>query len=198
MNSKNPNHPKKGCSTLVEPIRTKAAIRRIKKRLYDSPRNHALFVFGINTAYRAQEILSVRVSQVRKLKPGDELKIFQPKTKSYRRVSVNGPAVDCVQRLLGSRFYYDNDFLFQSRRFPEEPIQVVYLSRLVKEWCRDEGLEGNFASHTLRKTWGHWQYKRKTHLATIMKAFGHSTEAQTMAYLCIHPRDVAKLYKMEL
>ena len=56
----NPNHPKLGDTTKVEPIRTVNAINKIKKNLAPSPRNFALFVVGINTAYRASELLSIR------------------------------------------------------------------------------------------------------------------------------------------
>jgi integrase len=54
----NLNHPKKGSLIIVEPIRERAAIKRIKKLLESKPRDYCLFIFGINTAYRASEILS--------------------------------------------------------------------------------------------------------------------------------------------
>lgn len=56
----NPNHPKLGDTIKVEPIRTVNAINKIKKALAPSPRNLALFVVGINTAYRASELLQSR------------------------------------------------------------------------------------------------------------------------------------------
>jgi hypothetical protein len=59
----NPNHPKLGDTIKVEPIRTVNAINKIKKALAPSPRNLALFVVGINTAYRASELLSIRLGQ---------------------------------------------------------------------------------------------------------------------------------------
>ena len=46
----------------VEPTRTKKAIETIKKIL--SPRDCCLFTLGINTAYRAGELLSITYSQV--------------------------------------------------------------------------------------------------------------------------------------
>ena len=57
---KNPNHPKKGSAIKVEPIRDKKAIDRIKKQLRDSPRDLCLFILGINTAYRANELLAIK------------------------------------------------------------------------------------------------------------------------------------------
>ncbi|MCU7882561.1 MAG: hypothetical protein KZQ66_01120 [Candidatus Thiodiazotropha sp. (ex Lucinoma aequizonata)] len=60
----NQNHSEPGSTIKVEPIRNVKAIRRIKMLLVDRPRNLCFFTFGINTAYRANEILSVKVGQV--------------------------------------------------------------------------------------------------------------------------------------
>ena len=69
----NPNHPAAGSTIKVEPIRDKRAIARIKKILVDRPRDLCLFTLGINTAYRANELLSLKVGQVKNLQAGDVL-----------------------------------------------------------------------------------------------------------------------------
>ena len=81
----NPNHPKLGDTIKVEPIRTVNAINKTKKALAPSPRNFAIFVVGTNTAYRASELLSIRLGQVRHLKAGDRLEVKQKKTKKYQK-----------------------------------------------------------------------------------------------------------------
>ncbi len=95
-----PNHPKLGDTFKVEPIRTVNAINKIKKALAPSPRNLALFVVGINTAYRASELLSIRLGQVRYLNPGDRLEVKQKKTKKYRAVTLSNGSVMAIQALL--------------------------------------------------------------------------------------------------
>ncbi len=77
----NPNRPKLGSSIKVEPIRTKTAIANIKKILRDNPRNLCLFTLGMNTAYRANELLSIRLGQVRNIQIGDSLDLKQSKTR---------------------------------------------------------------------------------------------------------------------
>ena len=69
--SPNDNHPKLGASIKVEPIRELKAIKRIKYILADNPRDLCLFTMGINTAYRANELLSLTVGQVDHLVAGD-------------------------------------------------------------------------------------------------------------------------------
>lgn len=70
---RNPNHPKPGSNIKVDPIRSKRDIATIKRMLADRPRDLALFTLGINTNLRASDLLSIKVGQVRDLKPGDEI-----------------------------------------------------------------------------------------------------------------------------
>ena len=96
----NPNHPKLGDTIKVEPIRTVNAINKIKKALAPSPRNFALFVVGINTAYRASELLIDSTRPGTSSQPGDRLEVKQKKTKKYRAVTLNNGSVVAIQALL--------------------------------------------------------------------------------------------------
>ena len=194
----NPHHPSVGSSIKVEPIRTKTAIANIKKILADRPRDLCLFTVGINTAWRANELLSIRVAQVRGSKSGDTLEIKQSKTRKYRMVTLNRTVVESVQAWLvqaGNQLAED-DYLFCSQR--RQVLTVPTVNRMVKDWCAAVGLKGNYGSHTLRKTWGYWQYKRGTPLPLLVEAFGHATQQQTLAYLCIQPQEIQDVYEMEL
>lgn len=194
----NPHHPLNGASIKVEPIRTKTAIANIKKILSDKPRNLCLFTVGINTAWRANEMLSIRVGQVRRAKAGDTLELKQSKTRKYRMVTLNRTVVNSIQEwldLIGHKLG-DDDYLFASQR--QDVLTVPATTNLVKEWCAAVALKGNYGSHTLRKTWGYWQYKRGTPLPLLVEAFGHATQQQTLAYLCIQPQEIQDVYEMEL
>jgi integrase len=196
----NPNRPKPGSRIKVEPIRTKKAIEIIKRSLYHKPRDLCLFTLGINTAYRANELLSITVGQVRNLQVGHALDLKQSKTQTYRMVTLNRPAVETI------RYYFrhdrrlwmaeDEDYLFYSRF--GDVLTVPSVTRMVKEWCAAVGLKGNYGSHTMRKTWGFWQYKRGKPIPLLMEAFGHTTQKQTLDYLCIQAAEVAELYDLEL
>ncbi|MCB0197620.1 MAG: tyrosine-type recombinase/integrase [Anaerolineae bacterium] len=194
----NPYRPQPGSSIKVEPIRTKTAIANIKKILADKPRDLCLFTLGINTAWRANELLSIRVGQVRGTNAGDTLELKQSKTRKYRMVTINRTVAESVQAFLvqtGER-QGDDDYLFFSQR--REVLTVPTVTSLVKSWCAAVGLKGNYGSHTLRKTWGYWQYKRGTPLPLLVEAFGHATQQQTLAYLSIQPQEIQDVYEMEL
>jgi integrase len=193
----NSNHPKKGSSIKVQPIKRLEDIRTIKKVLADKPRDLALFTVGINTNLRASDLLQIKVGQVRDLKPNDEIEIREKKTKKLRRVTLNKACIDAIRNLLASAPFKDSDYLFQSQR--AEVLIVPSVVRLVKQWCSAINLKGNFGSHTLRKTWGyHQRVTFGTDLPRLMVCFNHSTQRQTLEYLCIQADEIREVYENEL
>jgi integrase len=199
------NHPPLGSTIKVEPIRSVQGINRIKDLLADKPRDLCLFVLGINTAFRASELLSIRVGQVRYLQPGDRLEVKQPKTKKYRSVTINSAAHRSVQKLIAEKerlavkkkspqLLDDDAFLFTGQRGTAS-LQVSTLNNMVKDWSKRVRLKGNYGSHTLRKTWGFMQRKKQeTPVPLLMQALGHSTQRQTMEYLCIQEKEIENVY----
>jgi len=194
--SPNPNHPKKGSTIRVDPIQQTKDIKNIKKLLQDKPRDLCLFTVGINTNFRASDLLQITAGMVRHLKVGDEFVIKEKKTGKSRRVTLNKAAISSIKSLLSSRAYQDDDILFTGQR---GPLTVPSVNRLVKQWCRSLNLKGNYGSHTLRKTWGYHQ--RVTFgrgLPELMVAFNHSSQKQTLDYLGIQPEEIRDLYMNEL
>ena len=191
--SNNPNHPKKGSTIKVEPIRGLKDIKSIKRLLQDSPRDFCLFTLGINTNLRASDLLAITAGIVRNK---DELVLKEKKTGKERRITLNTITQKAIQRLLASRKYDDDDRLFQGQR---GPLTVPTVNRLVKGWCKAINLKGNYGSHTLRKTFGYHQ--RVTFgrgLPELMTVFNHSTQKQTLDYLCVQPEEIKDIYLNEL
>lgn len=196
---RNTNRPRKGSSIKVEPIRDLEAISRIKALLADQPRNLCLFTFGINTAYRAGEILSFKVGQVTDVKAGDRLELKQSKNRKYRAITVNHAVATGLSSWLAHHpDLTENAPLFMSQK-TGRALTVSAIHKLIKSWCHDIGLSGNYGSHTMRKTWGyHQRVQQNTPIPLLMEAFGHSNQAQTLEYLCIQEAEIQDLYGLEL
>jgi len=194
----NPHRPAPGSSTKVDPIRDIKAIKRIKRILADKPRDLCLFTLGINTAYRANELLSLQVSQVDHLSAGDVLEVKQSKTNKYRSTPLNASVIQAIDHwLLHHPSRHDDAPLFIGQR--GNRLTVPTANNLVKGWCRDVGLNGNFGSHTLRKTWGyHQRVQKNAPIPLLMEAFRHQTQRQTLDYLGIQAEEIADLYSLEL
>jgi integrase len=193
VHAMNKNHPKKGSQIKVEPIRRTKDIKLIKKHLSDKPRDLALFVLGINTNLRASDLLRLKVGQVKHLKEGDALEINEKKTGKPRRITFNNACIESIQALLEAGGYQDVDYLFKSQR--SAVLTVPTVSNMVKAWCKEINLKGNYGSHTLRKTWGyHQRVTFGVDLPTLMVCFNHSTQKQTLDYLCIQAEEIKNVY----
>ena len=168
--------------------------------MQDRPRDLALFTIGINTNLRASDILRITVGQVRGLKPEEHFTIREKKTAKDKNITINKTVHDVVAKLLATMPGADDaDPLFRSRKGNREAIKVPYLHSLVKSWCREINLTGNYGSHTLRKTFGYMhRVVNKTDLPTLMQMFNHSTQKQTLNYLGIQAEEIKSAYLFEL
>ena len=189
----NQNHPKKGSHIKVEPIRKIKDINLIKKLLQDKPRDYALFTLGINTNLRTSDLLKLTVNQVKHLNEGDALEIKEKKTGKSRRITLNKACIESIQALLETGEHKGSDFLFKSQRGAVLTVSTV--NNMVKAWCKEINLLGNYGSHTLRKTWGyHQRVTFGTDLPRLMVCFNHSTQKQTLDYLCIQADEIKDVY----
>ena len=192
----NYNHPEKGSSIKVDPIKSTKHIQTIKKLLADKPLDYALFVIGINTNLRASDLLRIKVGQVKDLKPNDEISINEKKTKKPRRITLNKACISAIQQLLASKQFKDKDYLFTGQR---GVLTVPTVNQKVKSWCKAINLKGNYGRHTLRETWGyHQRIAFGTDLPRLMVCFNHSTQRQTLDYVCIQPQEIRDVYENEL
>jgi integrase len=183
------NHPIKGSSVTVEPIRSTKNIKAIKKMLAGNSRDLCIFILGINTNLRASDILNLRVHDVL---GKDELVLKEKKTGKARRITLNDAVKKAIKNLLESREYKEDNYLFLGLR---GPLTVPTLSRMVKDWCQEINLKGNYGSHSLRKTWGyHQRVSFGMGLPELMVCFNHSSQRQTLDYLCVQPEEVRNIY----
>jgi len=195
--SKNVNHPKKGTTIKVEPIKSKKDIATIRKLLSDNHRNSALFLLGINLGLRAGDLLNLKVEQVRGLKAEDSIEIKEQKTGKLRRLTFNQTCIHAINNLLASNSFQNPDYLFQGQR--SDQLTVGSLNRLVKTWTKAINLKGNYGSHSLRKTWGYMQRTEfNVDIPTLMVCLNHRTQKETLNYLCIQDAEVRDVYLNEI
>ena len=186
----------RGSICRVEPITSLEAISAIKFLLRNNHRDLAIFTVGINTAFRASDLVKMTVGDFRGKVTGDCLMVREKKTGKVRKIVLNNAVLSVVGPLITKR---DGDYIFRSGfNDGDGPLRVETVSRLVKSWCRKVGLMGNYGSHSLRKTFGYMQRTQAgVDIPTLMTIFGHATQAQTLAYLCIQQQEITDVYMNE-
>lgn len=194
--SDNLQEPDAAQQARVEPIRRLRDIKAIKVLIKDNPRNAALFTLGINTPLMPNELLHLKVQQVRNLSPGERVTVADEKSDKIKTIPINRISVLAIQALLETDTYEDEDFLFKSQR---GNLVVPSLHRLVTKWCKTINLPGNFGSHTLRKTWGfHQNHSFGVEISRLTKIFNHSSQKQTREYLGIEEPEETDIFLHEL
>lgn len=177
----------------VEPIRSKRHRFLIREYLKDRPRDCLLFTLGINNGLRLKDILSLRVGQVRYLKPGEAVVIVESKTGKQNDLVMNSRIHRDLHAYLSTVDLLDDDFLFRSPKTGKALLSIS-AGRLVQDWCRAIGLKGNYGAHTLRKSWAYAQRTEfKTPWELVCKRLNHSSPAITQIYLGISREEIVEL-----
>lgn len=177
------------------PITDKTTLQEICFDLKDHPRNLALFVLGIETAFRAGDLLNLRLQDVRDLQVGDSLRIREGKTQKKRVVTINQRMFNVLQPLLKERSAAeDADFLFVGEKRGTQ-MTVETLGRMVKKWCAAADLtEPGYSAHTLRKTFGYMNRMNGAPIELLQSIYGHSSSKITQTYIAIQPEEFKAVY----
>src|SRR5699024_1180115 len=138
----------------VQPIKNLRDIERIKANLND--RNLLLFTFGINTALRISDILSLRVRDV----TGGAITVRERKTRKIKRIKINASLSDAINTLVPASANPD-DFLFPSRK-GNAPISRVQAWRILNSAAERAGVDIAIGTHSLRKTFAYHAYNNGT------------------------------------
>jgi len=189
---RNPNHPLKGSRIKAEPIREIEQINAIRHYNHSHPRNAALFEMGISTFIRPSDILDLTYENVIDLDRAGMLEFKKKRTGKPVQICLPQACVKAIERLIESLKKKGPlgpvDYLFKGRK---GQLTTSSLNNLIKIWCTDTGIEGNFGVLTLRKTYGYHQLKSgEMTIHQVMKQFGHLTATQSLKYFCIHPDEL--------
>ena len=178
----------------MTPITNARDIKSIKKLLSDQPRNRLLFILGINTGLRVQDLLNLKVGEIKQAKVGDRVVLREKKTQKENVFMVNKDIKDALADYLKTVDAKDEHFLFKSRKGSNAPLTTYAVTMYVQQWCDAINLPGNYGAHTLRKTWCYHQ--RKTHGTSwevIAKRLNHSSPSITRRYIGVKEEEVEEV-----
>ena len=178
----------------VEPIRERKKIAQIKNQLRGQGRfrDLLLFIFGINAALRISDLLQLRIEHV--LDEQKQIKkrfwIKEQKRKKRHEIIINQSIQDAITEYLSAYPSIADDqtnFIFFNAKTNNyaKPIKRGQAWKFVKSICQDVGLNGNYGTHSLRKTWGYHARMQGVDLVLIMHKLNHESISYTKRYLGI-------------
>ncbi len=181
---------------LVEPIKDKKDIEAVEQYLAKhSLRNQLIFVFTCNSGLRISDVLKLNVEDV---KNKQYVEIIEKKTGKYKRFPLNEKLKGLIKKYLlyeRSRTYSitDNEPLFVGKKHCRLDRSQVY--RFINDACKKVGLQGNYGTHSGRKSFGYHHYKKFHDVALLQKIFNHSSPSITMRYIGIAQEELDESYK---
>ena len=193
-----------------------------EKTVFEKKRNRAIFCTGINTALRVSDLTALDLIDIFKedLSFRTTVGATEQKTKKYKEFAINDKLREELTKYICCYFYILYGIgigidkidltrtteqereqikeivrtkpLFPSER-TEEHISRYQVDRILKSAGAKCGLE-NIGTHTMRKTFGYWFYRRTKDIATLQKMLNHSNQRETMIYIGLEQEEINKAY----
>lgn len=198
----------------AHPIKEKSDIMRISSYLLENNRyrDNAIFIIGINVGLRCSDLRMLRVcdfvNQDGTFK--DKFYLVERKTsntrntKQNRHIAINDAVKQSISLLLAHEPKALDDYLFtpKSNNMAKEqklpPLSRKSFFVIIKEVTSKLNIDGRYATHTLRKTFGYHLMKDNSNdprmLSLLQQIFGHSTQQMTLRYIGFTEEEVSKAY----
>ncbi len=202
-----PNYRAGGEQT-VFPIKRQEDLDAMACWLYQNadPKYLLGFILGINLGLRANELLTLRYSdvffpdgQIRYIADDftdttDKMAVYQQKVHKHRGLYLNAACFKALNWFFPVKSFAicPDKFLFSSREGGH--IQVDTFRKVLKKAAKACGLRQNIGTHTLRKTFGYFHYQNNHDIVFLQRLFGHSSALITMRYIGIADEEEKKAY----
>lgn len=166
----------------VQPIKNKRDIERMKQSL--NGRDLLLFILGINTNLRISDLLRLTREDI----VDNTIILKESKTGKTKRIHLGDKTIEQITPLLPNA-----GTLFPSRK-GGKPISRQQAWRTLSAAAERAGLNIEFGTHSLRKTFAYHAYKQGVDLALLMRILNHSSQRETLRYIGIETEDITNVY----
>lgn len=175
---------------LVQPIRDKSLVVAMYNA-FTTPRDRLLWALGIYSGLRVSDILSLKVADVR---GKTHIEVKEKKTEKTKLFALNAEVVAELEAY-GIVDMRDDEYLLQSRKGDNKPIQRDQAYKVINAAARAVGITERVGTHTMRKTFGYHAYHDGTPVETLQFIFNHSSTAVTLRYIGITQDTANEVYQ---
>lgn len=160
--------------------RAKTEVKR-----YQADRNWMLCLVGFNTAFRAEDLLQLRVKDLK-----GYIHIKENKTGKVQNFKMNSGFLKEVYEYVKRNHLTDYDYMFLGQKTVQNGKKYVYpitrqqAHKIVAKNAKEIGITFTFGLHSLRKTFGYMYIKNGGNPQTLMKMYNHDDYNVTMLYVC--------------
>ena len=159
----------------------------IKKR--QAYRNYMIFLIGFNTAFRAEDLLQLRVKDVEK----GYMSIKENKTGKFQNFRLNKQFYEEILEYIKFMGLTSSDYLFMGQQticnYKGKIKPIIYpvtrqnMTHVFKKVIDAVGIDFTFGLHSLRKTFGYMYIKNGGNILTLQKMYNHESPDVTLVYV---------------
>lgn len=160
---------------LIQKERAKTGIKKDQ-----ADRNWFMVHLAINTAFRCEDLLQLRVIDLEK----GYISIKENKTGKMQNFKMNKFLHDDVLEYIERHELTKYDYFFFGQKNRNFPITRIQANRILKKAGESIGLKQEISMHSLRKTFGYHYIKNGGKLLTLMKMYNHDETSTTEIYIC--------------
>lgn len=135
-----------------------------------------MWKLGINVGIRISDIVKLKVKDYQDHK----FTIIEQKTKKMKTFNVPNWFQPELEAYI-NRHKYRSDYLFPNKQ-TKKHISRVRAWQVITEAAKHCEID-NVGTHSMRKTFGYWYYKKTFDIASLMRLFNHSSEQVTLLYI---------------
>lgn len=181
-----PIKDKKLLNALLYHLLTKRENAKSDIKRYQADRNYMIFLIGFNTAFRAEDLLQLRVADVIK----GYVSIKENKTGKSQNFRMNKQLHDEIKGYVNRNDLTEYDYMFRGQKKVVDgkayiyPINRQMGHKIVSRIAKEVGINFVFGLHSLRKTFGYMYISGGGKPETLMKMYNHDDYNVTLRYVC--------------
>lgn len=180
----------------VEPIKSTEDLNKVLNYLKqkENIKYWLIFKIGLYSGLRVSDILALNIDDVEN---SDYVEIVEKKTGKHKKFPLNKELQEDIKYYLFIRKkqWSIDEFepLFIGKMHSRLDRSQVY--RIICRACANCNINGNFGTHTMRKTFGYHHYQQFKDVALLQKIFNHSAPSITLRYIGIEQEEIDDSYK---
>ncbi len=163
----------------------KRELAKSEVKRYQADRNWMLCLVGFNTAFRAEDLLQLRVADVIK----GYVSIKENKTGKMQNFRMSKELHNDIKEYVERNNLTVYDYMFMGQKKIQDgnpyyyPITRQQGHAIVSRVADEVGISTVFGMHSLRKTFGHQYIKNGGSWQTLTKMYNHDDIIVTQAYV---------------
>lgn len=148
-------------------------------KYYQWYRNYIILLVGTNTGNRIVTICE----QIARDYAGGEYTVTEHKTGKRFQVTLNKEVYREIEKYIKTFKFQNNEFIFRTKQNIDRPIDRTTAWRMIKTLAKAAGVKYMVGPHSLRKSFGRWEYDRSHDIFLVQKLLQHTSAEVTQRYI---------------